>query len=59
MLSAGFDLGPVGAVLGHKSAQTTKRYAHHAVERLADALPATKTRQSGKKVPPAIREKTA
>lgn len=27
-LAAGFDLGPIGAMLGHKSAQTTKRYAH-------------------------------
>jgi integrase len=38
MVSAGVDLGTVGAVLGHKSAQTTKRYAHHSTQRLADAL---------------------
>jgi len=38
MVSAGEDLGTVGAVLGHKSAQTTKRYAHYATARLADAL---------------------
>ena len=38
MVSAGVDLGTVGAVLGHKSAQTTKRYAHYAVPRLAEAL---------------------
>ena len=38
MVSAGVDLGTVGAVLGHKSAQTTKRYAHYGTERLADAL---------------------
>jgi integrase len=44
MVSAGFDLGVVGAVLGHKSTQTTKRYAHHSVERLAVALAATKRR---------------
>jgi integrase len=38
MVAAGEDLGTVGAVLGHKSAQTTKRYAHYAVPRLAQAL---------------------
>jgi integrase len=44
MVSDGFDLGTVGAVLGHKSAQTTKRYAHYAVDRLRQALGATKRR---------------
>ena len=38
MVNAGIDLGTVGAVLGHKTAQTTKRYAHHAVQRLAEAV---------------------
>lgn len=38
MVAAGEDLGTVGAVLGHKSTQTTKRYAHYAVPRLAQAL---------------------
>ena len=38
MVNAGVDLGTVGAVLGHKSAATTKRYAHHSTQRLADAL---------------------
>lgn len=38
MVNAGIDLGTVGAVLGHKTAQTTKRYAHHALERLAEAV---------------------
>jgi integrase len=38
MVNAGVDLGTVGAVLGHKSAQTTKRYAHHGTARLAEAL---------------------
>lgn len=38
MVNAGVDLGTVGAVLGHKSAASTKRYAHHGVARLAEAL---------------------
>jgi site-specific recombinase XerD len=38
MVNAGVDLGTVGAVLGHRSTATTKRYAHHGVQRLADAL---------------------
>lgn len=38
MVTAGADLGAVGAVLGHKSGQTTKRYAHYGVHRLADTL---------------------
>jgi len=38
MVNAGIDLGTVGAVLGHKTAQTTKRYAHHAIERLSEAV---------------------
>lgn len=38
MVTAGADLGAVGAVLGHKSPATTKRYAHYGVQRLADTL---------------------
>lgn len=38
MVAGGVDLGAVGAVLGHKSSATTKRYAHYAVKRLADSL---------------------
>lgn len=38
MVTAGIDLGTVGAVLGHKSASSTKRYAHHGTLRLAEAL---------------------
>lgn len=38
MVNAGVDLATVGAVLGHKSHASTKRYAHHGVRRLADAL---------------------
>lgn len=38
MVAKGEDLHAVGAVLGHKSTQTTKRYAHYAVGRLAEAL---------------------
>lgn len=44
MVNNGEDLGTVGAVLGHKSAQTTKRYAHYATGRLASALGATRKR---------------
>ena len=44
MVNAGIDLGTVGAVLGHRSAATTKRYAHHGVQRLADALGAIRRR---------------
>jgi len=44
MVDAGIDLGTVGAVLGHKSAATTKRYAHHGVARLAQALGSIKKR---------------
>lgn len=38
MINAEVDLYTVGAVLGHKSAQSTKRYAHLATHRLAAAL---------------------
>lgn len=38
MVNAGEDLGTVGAVLGHKSQATTRRYAHHGTQRLAEAL---------------------
>lgn len=38
MINAKVDLYTVGAVLGHKSAQSTKRYAHLATHTLADAL---------------------
>ena len=38
MVAGGVDLGAVGAVLGHKSTATTKRYAHYGVQRLAEAL---------------------
>jgi len=44
MANAGIDLGTIGAVLGHKSTATTKRYAHHSTQRLADALAAIKRR---------------
>jgi site-specific recombinase XerD len=35
---AGVDLDTVGDVLGHKSRQSTKRYAHLGIEHLADAV---------------------
>lgn len=38
MINAGEDLATVGAVLGHKSAASTKRYSHWATERLAAAV---------------------
>lgn len=38
MINAGVDLYTVGAVLGHKSAQSTKRYAHLATESLRGAI---------------------
>lgn len=38
MVNAGIDMATVGAVLGHKSASSTKRYAHHGTERLALAM---------------------
>jgi len=38
MINAGEDLYTVGAVLGHKSSQSTKRYAHLATRTLAAAL---------------------
>lgn len=44
MVDGGVDLGTVGAVLGHKSVATTKRYSHHGVQRLADALAKIKRR---------------
>ncbi len=44
MVNAGIDLGTVGAVLGHKSTATTKRYAHHGTARLAEALQSIRKR---------------
>lgn len=38
MLNAGVPLFTVGAVLGHKSSASTKRYSHHATESLAAAV---------------------
>lgn len=38
MLNAGVPLFTVGAVLGHKSSASTKRYAHHATATLEDAV---------------------
>ena len=38
MINAGEDLATVGAVLGHKSAASTKRYSHWATARLAAAV---------------------
>ena len=38
MLNAGVPLYTVGAVLGHKSSASTKRYSHHATQTLRDAI---------------------
>lgn len=38
MLAAGVPLYTVGAVLGHKSAASTKRYGHHATRSLREAI---------------------
>lgn len=46
MVNAGIDLATVGAVLGHKSAASTKRYSHWGTERLAEAVGSI-----GRKVP--------
>lgn len=54
MINAGVDLYTVGAVLGHKAAQSTKRYAHLATDTLGDAL-----LRVGRKVPPAGTAKAA
>jgi integrase len=54
MVNAGFDLGTVGAVLGHRSPASTKRYAHHGVQRLTDAV-----RSIGRKVPVLPKPKAA
>lgn len=38
MINSGIHLYDVGAVLGHRNAQSTKRYAHLATDRLAEAI---------------------
>lgn len=38
LIAAGVDLYTVGGVLGHKSAQSSKRYAHLATATLAAAI---------------------
>lgn len=52
---AGVDLHPVGDLLGHRTAQMTKRYAHvgvnrkpSAVERISQVQSATETAIAGK-----------
>ncbi len=54
MVNAGVDLATVGAVLGHKSPASTKRYSHWATERLAQAVG-----QIGRKVPHGQKAKAA
>lgn len=50
MLQSGVDLHTVGAVLGHRSAQSTRRYAHLATDNLRIAIG-----QIGKKSPNEIK----
>lgn len=38
LINQGVDLYTVGAVLGHRSAASTKRYTHLATDRMADAI---------------------
>ena len=38
MLGSGVQQHVVGAVLGHKSAASMKRYSHHATQSLLDAV---------------------
>ena len=50
MVNAGVDLATVGAVLGHKSTASTKRYSHWGTARLAEAVGQI-GRRVGKKSP--------
>lgn len=54
MVNAGIDLATVGAVLGHKSAASTKRYSHWGTARLAEAVGAI-----GRRVPHGPKTKQA
>lgn len=54
MINEGVDLATVGAVLGHKSAASTKRYSHWQTARLAEALGTI-----GRKVPHREKPKAA
>jgi len=54
MINAGVDLFTVGGVLGHKSAVSTKRYAHLATSTLSNAIGLV-----GKKVPTLPKKKAA
>ncbi len=47
MVNAGVDLATVGAVLGHTTTASTKRYSHWAIARLAEAV----DKIGGRKVP--------
>ena len=54
MINQQVDLYTVGAVLGHKSAQSTKRYAHLATHSLRDAVA-----RIGKKSPTTQKKRAA
>ena len=59
MINAGVDLSTVGAVLGHRSAASTKRYSHWAIANLAEAVGriGAQARPTGHKVSPAGNDK--
>lgn len=38
LINSGVDLYTIGEILGHKSAQTTKSYAHLDIKRLKSAM---------------------
>jgi len=47
MINAGVDLYTVGQVLGHRDARSTQRYAHLAVDKLAEAVATIGRRKRG------------
>lgn len=47
LVNAGVDLSTVGRILGHKSAASTQRYAHHSVEFLRRAMLSGLARKAG------------
>ncbi len=54
LIAEGVDLYTVGAILGHKSTASTKRYSHLATEKLAEAIG-----RLGQKIPHHLKKKAA